>query len=68
MYIHGNNNILVDGQQNGHDYVDLGLLSGTKWATMNIGASTPEDYGNYYAWGETETKEEYGWNTYKYFF
>lgn len=68
MYIHGNNNILVDGQQNGHDYVDLGLPSGTKWATMNIGASTPEDYGNYYAWGETETKEEYGWNTYKYFF
>lgn len=67
MYIHGNNNILVDGQQNGHDYVDLGLPSGTKWATMNIGASTPEDYGNYYAWGETETKEEYGWNTYKYF-
>ena len=68
MYIHGNNNILADGQQNGHDYVDLGLPSGTKWATMNIGASAPEDYGNYYAWGETETKEDYSWNTYKYFF
>ena len=68
IYIHGNNNKLADGQKNGHDYVDLGLPSGTKWSTMNIGASAPEDYGNYYAWGETETKEDYSWNTYKYFF
>ncbi|MCQ2198091.1 MAG: DUF4988 domain-containing protein, partial [Paludibacteraceae bacterium] len=36
----------------GHEYVDLGLPSGTKWATMNVGASKPEDYGDYYAWGE----------------
>ena len=36
-----------------HEFVDLGLPSGTKWATMNVGASTPEDYGNYFAWGET---------------
>lgn len=41
---------------NGHEYVDLGLPSGTLWATMNIGASAEEDYGDYYAWGETETK------------
>ena len=39
--------------------VDLGLPSGLKWATYNVGATTPEDYGNYYAWGETATKSEY---------
>ena len=44
---------------NGHEYVDLGLPSGLKWATCNVGADSPEDYGNYYAWGETETKSEY---------
>ena len=44
---------------NGHEYVDLGLPSGLKWATCNVGASSPEEYGNYYAWGETETKDEY---------
>ena len=48
------------GTINGHDYVDLGLS--VKWATCNIGASSPSDYGNYYAWGETYTKSEY---TYK---
>ncbi len=41
---------------NGHEYVDLGLPSGTLWATMNVGADTPEDYGDYFAWGETTTK------------
>lgn len=44
---------------NGHEWVDLGLPSGLKWATCNVGASSPEEYGNYYAWGETETKAEY---------
>ena len=44
---------------NGHAYVDLGLPSGLKWATCNIGATTPEEYGNYYAWGETTTKTSY---------
>lgn len=43
---------------NGHEYVDLGLPSGTLWATMNLGASSISDYGNYYAWGETKTKIE----------
>ena len=47
------------GTINGHDWVDLGLPSGLKWATCNIGASTPEGYGNYYAWGETTTKSSY---------
>lgn len=41
------------------EYVDLGLPSGTKWATFNVGATTPEEYGNYYAWGEITTKNEY---------
>ena len=45
------------GRINGHDYVDLGLS--VKWATCNVGASCPEDYGNYYAWGEIQTKSEY---------
>ena len=44
---------------NGHKYVDLGLPSGLKWATCNIGANKPEEYGDYFAWGETETKKEY---------
>lgn len=45
--------------------VDLGLPSGTLWADHNIGATNPEDYGDYYAWGETATKETYDWTTYK---
>ncbi len=48
-----------------HKYVDLKLPSGTLWATTNIGATSPADYGNYYAWGETRTKTNYDWNTYK---
>ena len=51
---------------NGHDYVDLGLPSGTLWATCNVGATTPEGYGDYFAWGETQPKTTYDWSTYKY--
>ena len=54
------------GTENGHDYVDLGLPSGLKWATCNVGASTPEGYGHYYAWGETNTKSTYSLDTYTY--
>lgn len=43
----------------GHGYVDLGLPSGVKWAVCNIGAESPEEYGDYYAWGETELKDTY---------
>lgn len=50
---------------NGHAYVDLGLPSGLLWATMNVGASAPEEYGGYYAWGETWTKSEYTWANYR---
>ncbi len=46
--------------------VDFGLESGTLWATCNIGAANPWNYGDYYAWGETQTKDEYNWDTYKY--
>lgn len=46
--------------------VDLGLPSRIQWATSNLGAANSWDYGNYYAWGETETKDDYSWETYKY--
>lgn len=49
-----------------HEYVDLGLPSGTLWATCNIGASKPEDYGDYFAWGETTAKSYFDWSNYKY--
>jgi len=58
---------------NGHDYVDLGLTSGTLWATMNVGASKPSDTGLYFQWGDTTgyTAEQVGkdkqfdWDNYK---
>lgn len=51
---------------NGRQYVDLELPSGTMWATCNIGAINPEDFGDYYAWGEVETKPSYDTSNYKY--
>ena len=48
-----------------HEWVDLGLPSGTKWATCNVGASSPEEYGDYFAWGETEPKDSYSWSNYR---
>ena len=56
----------LDVGSNGYEYVDLGLPSGLLWATCNIGANSPEDYGDYFAWGETQTKDYYDWNTYQY--
>lgn len=47
----------------GHECVDLGLS--VKWATCNVGANSPEESGDYYAWGETEIKNDYSWKTYK---
>lgn len=52
---------------NGHEYVDLGLPSGTKWASCNIGATSKEEAGDFYAWGETETKTSYSLDNYKYY-
>ena len=49
---------------NGHEYVDMGLPSKTVWATCNVGAKKAEDYGNFYAWGETMPKNDYSWETY----
>ena len=57
---------VISGTENGYDYVDLGLPSGLRWATMNVGATNPKDYGNYYAWGEFATKTTYNWSTYEY--
>lgn len=54
------------GIENGYEWVDLGLPSGIKWASCNVGAEKPEDYGNYYAWGEVLPKEDYLLATYKY--
>ena len=51
-------------QGSGYQYVDLGLS--VNWATFNVGATRPEEYGDYYAWGETEPKSKYDWSTYKF--
>ncbi len=63
----GENNVKLAFVQeiNGHEYVDLGLPSGLKWATCNVGANKPEDYGSYFAWGETATKSSYKENNSK---
>ncbi|MBP3354084.1 MAG: hypothetical protein J6L02_05475 [Bacteroidales bacterium] len=49
---------------NGHEYVDLGLS--VKWSICNVGATSPEEYGDYFAWGETSPKTTNNWSTYKY--
>lgn len=56
----GGGNTTPDG------YVDLGLPSGLLWAKCNLGANSPEQYGDYYAWGEITTKNTYNWSTYRY--
>lgn len=64
----GNNNGNGGGGSvfDNHTWVDLGLPSGTLWATCNVGADAPEDYGDYFAWGETQPKDTYNWTTYQY--
>lgn len=70
---------LPSGTINGYEWVDLGLTSGLKWATCNVGASAPEEYGDYFAWGEIEPyyisqapltwkdgKTGYDWVSYKF--
>ncbi len=66
VYIHDTVYVEVNGGgnvENNHEYVDLGLS--VKWATCNVGANSPEEYGDYFAWGETEPKSTYDWSTYK---
>lgn len=61
--------VVVDGSfghTEGHAWVDLGLPSGTHWATQNLGALSAAEYGDYYAWGETTVKDVYDWANYKY--
>lgn len=53
------------GIVDGYEWVDLGLPSGTKWATCNVGATKPEEFGGYFAWGESEPKDTFSWNNYK---
>lgn len=57
------------GLKGKHEYVDLGLPSGTLWATCNVGAYSPEEYGDYFAWGETKGynagKTDFSWATYQ---
>jgi uncharacterized protein (TIGR02145 family) len=67
VYCYGNTLTFTtaDDCVNGHAYVDLGLPSGLLWATCNVGASAPEDYGDYFAWGETQPKDTYLWSTYQ---
>lgn len=60
--IGGKYKVVATGSHKGHDYVDLGLS--VKWATCNVGAFSPEDYGDYYAWGETSTKSKYTYDNY----
>ena len=57
--------LTISGEKGGYYYVDLGLGSGLKWATYNVGATKPTEYGDYFAWGETEPKTSYTWSTYK---
>ncbi len=58
--------VMIEEIANAQTYVDLGLPSGSLWADRNVGASSPEDYGDYFAWGETTAKTNYDWSTLKY--
>ena len=63
-----NNGVMIESATPAgeHGYVDLGLPSGLLWATCNVGADSPEEYGDYFSWAETETKTDYSWGTYGY--
>jgi hypothetical protein len=64
--VNENRTLVANFVESDYDYVDLGLPSGLLWATRNVGADAPEDYGDYFAWGETTPKVTYEWNTYQY--
>ena len=55
----------IEAEITAHEYVDLGLPSGTLWATCNVGANSPEEYGDYFAWGEITPKKVYNWYSYR---
>ncbi len=56
----------IRGVENSHEWIDLGLPSGLKWATCNVGATTPGGCGDYFAWGGTGPQDYYNWGTYRY--
>lgn len=62
----GDGDSSVNGEGVPAGWVDLGLPSGLLWAECNVGATAPEGYGNYFAWGETTTKDTCNWSTYRY--
>lgn len=62
---HTNVDLVSHGVYGEHEYIDLGLPSGTKWAVCNVGAEKPTGSGNYFAWGETIPKDDYSFETYK---
>lgn len=67
--VNGNRTLVAHFYHDGsgsHEYVDLGLPSGLLWATCNVGAAFPEDYGAYFAWAETQPKDDYSWSNYVY--
>lgn len=55
----GNLELRESGKVNGHAYVDLALPSGTKWATCNLGASKPSDFGGYFSWGDVQSRNSF---------
>lgn len=62
---YGNVNEFTTSSQSAYNAIDLGLPSGILWADRNVGADAPEAYGDYFAWGETESKAYYDWSSYK---
>jgi len=70
LYYYGDEKCFITestgGSYEGHEYVDLGLPSGTMWASCNVGAERPEEYGVFFAWGETQPKTSFDWSNYKY--
>ena len=62
-----NNGVMIESATpaDEHGYVDLGLPSGLLWADCNVGATSPEEFGDYFAWGETQPKDTYNWSTYQ---
>ena len=58
--------VMFEDEADPHEWVDLGLPSGTLWATCNIGANSPEEVGDFFAWGDTEPKTGYTWGVYQF--
>lgn len=56
----------IDSLANGHEFVDLGICNGLKWATMNVGATKPEEKGQHFAWGEVDINGKSAWNDVNY--